>query len=570
VSASGAERRSLLVRSLPWLGLLAAAGAFLSPIRNPDLYWHLSAAEHIIREGRLPRLDWLSHTCAGCPWRDFEWLAQLLYRAVHAAAGCGGLVALRAALMLSVLVVAMRLLRLYGAGPSGRGLAALLLGAALFPFSDLRPDNFSLLFFALLLLALEARRLELLEFCGLAVLAVPAFFALWANLHLGLAFGLALAACYAGGEAADALLPWIYGKGHSGPWTRCVDYLKILALGVLGSLLNPYGWRLYSVAVDHARQMDFLQASICEWMPPDLAKYWTWPYWLILLLSVGLILAHFLKTRRTPYSVMLALGALAVFSSGHQRHLSYFCLVAVPILFWAARELNAAVMYWGAMALAAWLVFFLAAYVWPLAAASAQGACPPAARQMAAFLAAQADGVRGRRLYNSWSDGGYLGLALAPRYRIFCDGRYIFHPLFEETVAAARTAALWREFMDRRGVEVACLKRSLKSSVAEILIARGGLRFAVPRPYHVAYMPRTAWALVYWDAENLVLVRRASADSIWLQRNEYRYLGPDDGLFLAERIRLGQVPLAAARRELERHLGQSKSPDDDLFRALLR
>ena len=547
---------------LPWLGLSAAAGAFIFPIHNPDLWWHLGAARFMAQEGRLPRADFLSHTMAGAPWLDFEWLAQLLYRAVFSAAGCGGLVALRALLMLLTVGAVLRLLRLHGAGPAGRGLAALLLAAALFPFADLRPDNFSLLFFAVLNLGLEARRLERIRLDCRVALAVVGLFALWADLHLGLVFGLVLAACYAAGEAAEALLPAVYGRGPAGPWLRCGDYLKVAALGVLGSLLNPYGWRLYAVAVHHARSLDLLQGVICEWMPPDLTRRWTWPYGGLLLLSLGGMLAHFIKTRRTPYALMIAVGYFGLASSAYQRHLSYFCLVAVPALFWTLRDLQSSdkpmrVLGWGAGVLAALLAAFLACYVWPFAFPLARGACPPAARGMAAFLAAEAGGIKGRRLYNSWADGGYLGLVLHPRYRVFFDGRYIFHPLLAEVRGAARSAAAWQGLMDRYGVDVACLKLSRKGSTVEAVPGKGGARTVVGRPYYVTYMPRKDWALVYWDADNLVLVRRARADPQWLRRNEYMFLAPDDQPFLAELLRQGRVPAARLREEMARHLRPS-------------
>jgi hypothetical protein len=209
------------------------------------------------------------------------------------------------------------------------------------------------------------------------------------------------------------------------------------------------------------------------------------------------------------------------------------------------------------------LVLFLAVYVWPAAGTLARGACPPAAHDIAHSLAAEADGIKGGRLYNSWADGGYLGLVLEPRYRIFWDGRYIFHPLLPEVLASARTASGWQALLDRRGVEVACIKRSFKRSSLERVERRDGSRAVVVRPFYVTYMPRSEWALVFWDAENLVYARRSVADAGWLRRNEYVHLVPDDQSFLAEELMRGRVPLRRLGDELSRHLRQIPTTDKE-------
>jgi hypothetical protein len=209
--------QALIRRSLPALGIAAAAVCFLSPIRNPDLWWHLNAAR-LIHESGLPRTEVFSHALFGQPWLDFEWLTQLLYGAVHAVAGFPGLMALRLILLMGVVAALLRLLSLHGIGAAGRGLAALTLGCALFPFADLRPDNFSLLFFSALLLWAEGRRLGRFRLGRLVAAAIFSLFALWANLHLGLIYGLLLLGMFAAGAALDAALPWIssteIGRAH--------------------------------------------------------------------------------------------------------------------------------------------------------------------------------------------------------------------------------------------------------------------------------------------------------------------------------------------------------------------
>jgi hypothetical protein len=180
--------------------LLAAARPFLTgAIYNPDLFWHLSGARHAVVHGALPRADFLSHTLAGRPWSDFEWGAGLLYLGGLKAWGLWGLAGARAATFLAAFYFVSRVVALYGLGALAQAAAALLCAGAVWPYADVRPDNFSLAFFSWLLWRLERGRLDGTD--GPSPAACAAAFAAWANLHLGFAYGLALLAFYAAGAA---------------------------------------------------------------------------------------------------------------------------------------------------------------------------------------------------------------------------------------------------------------------------------------------------------------------------------------------------------------------------------
>ena len=48
-------------------------------VADPDLWWHLHNADHLIRHHTLPRSDMYSFTVPGYPWMNHEWLAELPY-----------------------------------------------------------------------------------------------------------------------------------------------------------------------------------------------------------------------------------------------------------------------------------------------------------------------------------------------------------------------------------------------------------------------------------------------------------------------------------------------------------
>lgn len=116
------------------------------PVLNPDLYWHLSAGKYIVQNLRLPSADFLSWTENGAPWTDFEWLAQLIYYGVHSLGGKAGFFALKLAVLAATFPVFYSILSLSGLKRAAF-FALPVWGLALTANSDLRPENFSVLFF---------------------------------------------------------------------------------------------------------------------------------------------------------------------------------------------------------------------------------------------------------------------------------------------------------------------------------------------------------------------------------------------------------------------------------------
>ena len=139
--------------------MLAALGAIALPVLNPDLYWHLSAGKYIVQNMKLPSADFLSWTENGAPWTDFEWLAQIIYYAVYQLAGKAGFFALKLVVLSATFPVFYAILSLNGLKRAAF-FALPLWGLALMANSDLRPENFSVLFFSILLWRLEAARIS--------------------------------------------------------------------------------------------------------------------------------------------------------------------------------------------------------------------------------------------------------------------------------------------------------------------------------------------------------------------------------------------------------------------------
>lgn len=512
---------------------LAALPVLLAPVGDPDLWWHLSAADWIAAHGNWPRADWLSFTRAGEPWADFEWLAQLAFRAVYGAAGLAGLWVLKAALLAVAGAVVWALLSRRGLPPPARAAAVGLWVAAMVPRADIRAELFSLAGFAWLLCLLETRwdaaarggeRWRRAAACA-------ALFALWANLHGGFAYGLLLLALYA---ARDAL-----GGGRRG-LALCA------ASGVAGALLNPYGAQVYAVLARHGREAGALTRYIMEWGPLSLGRPGHWPTWALLAAAAALLARRWRRERRAPLWELLLLGAFAVPGLRHARLAAYFATLACALM--AARAPVSARAASGALALCAAFGLWTGARAGVFRRVAHAEYLPVRA---AAYLE-RSEELRGLRLYHPWGWGGYLGYRLAPRTQVFQDGRYIFHELLLEGAEAIRAPSTWQDFLAQYGVNAALMENAPLSFPTERVYPDGS-RKAFARPYYLGTMPREAWALVYWDEKALLFVRRGALAQGRLARLEYSLARPGDEAALADALARGEIDRARWEAELARH-----------------
>lgn len=546
--------RDRLLNLLGWAGFALACTAFLMPVVNPDVYWHLSAGKWTAAHFGPPRADFLSWPLYGKEWVDFEWLPQLFYYLLFKLGGWRALQVFKALLLAGTLLSFRSLALLYGR----RAALPLLLpffAAAIMPNCDLRPENFTLLFFTLTLLFLEKRRLAAAP-GRMPYLAAAGFFALWTNLHAGYLYGLALIGLYAAGEFFTEQLPYIYGKGPFARPARSREYLGLFFAGLAASLANPYGWKIYAVIANHQQYISTLQAHIQEWTTFDLTNAYQWPYVLALPAVLGCFGWFVLRRRHADYRHFPALLFFAWASANHARHIPFFAVTGLAFtlaLPWeapspAGRKRLAA----GAAAAAALLLWFYWSLAWTqLSAAPKAG--PWGSDGLAAFLRANKAELSGLRLYNHWGWGGWLGWELGPDYRPFIDGRYLFHDKIPEVTGLKDGPDRWTALIDRYKFDLMLVKLEEPKVPVKHRLADGSER-VFWRPSYFFYLPRADWAVVYWDNICAAFVRRSAAPPAWLREHELRYLRPGDTLNLVEPALSGELPLSELRREADIYL----------------
>lgn len=314
VAAPASERDVQLLRLLRLVVLLATlTGLALTTSVDPDLWGHIRFGQDIVASLALHTTDPYSFT-SDRPWINHEWLAEVITYGAYATAGSTGLVVLKMILLTGVLICIFISLRPVSGVPTthdalvGVAIAGIWLRAL-----NVRPQLFSLLLFALLMLALQRADRGTDRGKAYVLTVVPLIFAAWANLHGGYLVGLGV------------LAVWLVVRFWQAP--RRWPALTAVGIASLGAtLVTPYGlelWRFLWETVGLERRF------ISDWRPAlDVGP--------ILLLPLLVVLATaataLWKVRGRVDPPILAILAVLVFGTARVGRIDAFLAIGVVML----------------------------------------------------------------------------------------------------------------------------------------------------------------------------------------------------------------------------------------------
>jgi len=287
---------------------------------DPDLWGHVRFGLDVLRDGALQTADPYSFT-SDRQWVNHEWAAELLSGVAFTAAGGAGLVVLKLMVIGAALLLLNRALHLDGilSGRRRDWVGALAVVTTVQQAHHIRPQIFSLLFFALLLTCLmssaDATRRRWL-------LGVPVLFAVWANFHGGWIVGGGVLVLWAMASFVAA------SPGDRGRISGLL--LAVGAASLTATLVNPYGvglWRFLWETVG------FDRADIGEWQPVYAMDPSVWIIWI--LTATLAALAFFRGRSSLQLTRVLTVSALAIGSFFVNRLLGFFAL-STAMLFGAA------------------------------------------------------------------------------------------------------------------------------------------------------------------------------------------------------------------------------------------
>lgn len=303
----------MLILILLLVFLMAARSA-----GDPDMFWHLRAGEETIKGGKPLLVDTMSYTKLGERWVNHSWLAQVFIYLFYQMGGFFGLslyVALLATATMFVLYQTME------GGIFLRAGIIVLVCAVIGPVWSPRPQMFSLLLFAGLLLWLERYQKRKTS----RMWHLPLLFILWSNLHGGYSFGFMLLGITLGGMIFDHVL-----RPHTDQtmtWREIGRLADWTAISLLAVLINPNGlhtWEIPFQTVGVA-VTDYIQ----EWESLDFHRLSSMPY-IILLFSSFVALG--LSKRKASGPEVAGLTLFGVSSLIAQRMVGIFAIFAAVVL----------------------------------------------------------------------------------------------------------------------------------------------------------------------------------------------------------------------------------------------
>ena len=482
------------------------------------------------------------------PWTDFEWLSQIIFFFFYKHGGYLALLILKATLLfLCWIPIALGIKD--AELPRPQLFAAFLFWAtASISHSDLRPELFSLFFFAALLVSLERRKTEPATLSWRWILWCCAIFSLWANLHAGFIFGGMLFALYA---ATDLF-------NHD--FTRFHEKALAAIFAVASTLINPYGIGPYRIAWAHLQERSNLSHSINEWEAFTFSPPVHWPVdcaFVALFFAAGLLAISARKRRdyQQEFPIFLLTLFLGILTLFYRRFSAYFIIafiLAGSQFLKKGEFLSIKKKSWPSMTaalLCSLYIFRFASHVDWKSPFDSRLVC----RRATAFLSQERRVISSLRVYNKWEWGGYLGWKLRPWFKIYCDGRYLFHDLLFKLSAAVPSPDTWQDFLNSQNLNAALMPNFYREiSTTRIYPDKTTRKFN--RPWYLFFMPRKDWALVYWDDKALFFVKRGSVSPSWLKQHEYRLWHPHDSAALQDALNRREVSQSRLEKEQERHL----------------
>lgn len=538
----------------PALVLLLAAVLGIRRLDNTDTWWHLAAGRWIVHHRSIPALDPLSSTVPDHRWINVQWLFDVVLYGLHQLGGPDLLVVASAlAYTGAVALLLVNLRRHVGdVATTVLGLAAVLVAQERFA---IRPEMATYLLLQVLLWLYATGR----EPTSRRLWLVPAVMCVWANCHSLFSVGVVVIACQIAGTLLGALP--VLPAGWRTPLDAGVRR-RIVASGLAGvatTAVNPFGLdgALFPVMLlsRFTRENPSFR-SIGEFQPPFSSYFVTLSItvyqvmFVASLVVVGAALAMAAigggagspragaaraQRRRTgapapapvpqttarPLVPPLDLADVAVFvgvaylSVLARRNTALFALAGAPCVAralavlasrlpeaagHAARAVERAlgVVLASGAAVAVWWVVSNGFYRWNDDMHEfGLGVFPVRAPiRAAAFVRAQ--GLPGP-WFNDLSTGGYFTWDPPIDGGVYVDGRLEVYeaPFLDAYVRQLGHPPAWQAEMDRRGVQTAVLFHWWPN--------------VQPLVRHLTSDAR--WALVYYDENVLVAVRRAGNDA---------------------------------------------------------
>lgn len=496
----------------------------LTPIGDPDMWFHLRTGQWIVENSELPgETDPFAYTSP--PLKPYQvrglrtqWLGQVVFYLIFDALGPKGLSIVRSL----ALVMPFGIFFLIALRRGGNPLALLFVaGAPMFVMAHAlsatfeRPQAFSFLLTpAAYALSMRLRRgFSLPHALGLCLMM-----AIWANLHGGYIVGVAVIGSIAIG-AACALIAGRLGYGGllGEPPGSPGKFFGTMAAAIAASMINPAGNMVHKWAVALVGRLmnpvstgGLRQGDVMTGIR-EYHSVWSlfgdptmgWLYFVVACyaLAVAALALKFISRRRIDLAEALSLGVLVFFGMAYLKGIafamiftSFIATASVPYI--AGRRRMTVLASGGVLIIAALTGSLIMEKPWMLHPSPIgywiNKDYPESALR---FLDEKA--VEGR-MYNIMSWGGYIIWRSYPDRQVFFDGREISSNVMRLYRQVFEAKPGWRETLKAYDVDILLVPVLSSGKVVYPLI------------FSMAIEGPGPWRLVFLDHNQAVFVREGA------------------------------------------------------------
>lgn len=505
-------------RFLPFILLAYALLAGLHTLTDFDLWWQMSQGRWIVQHRVIPATDVFSFTASNHGWL-YPPLSGLLFYGLFRISGLDLLCwfgALVCALTTGLLLQKRSLVCCVLVLPAIPVIAAR---------TGPRADMFSVLFFAAFLHILWRGLRQNRK----GTWALPLLMILWVNLHTGFIAGIALLLAY---SVAEVLETCFEGERRSAAWIRLRAAAPWFFATLLATLINPWGWRIYSALLEQERVMPLHSEWISEWANVPI----NWEslvaasgdsFVFFLLLAIAAVAVVLALIRREPGTVLL-LCCGSYFAVRHVRFEPLFAcitvIVAEPLISTALAlpgkrprlRASFATVVASALILLALLQSMNLVSNRKYMGKTSLGLFGTGASW---WFPSGATGFVKRerppgRIFNSYNEGGFLVWDLGEKYPDYIDGRAVpFGPeLFrrqDELMKSPPESQVWQRESEKYGLKVLIVSLARYDGLHFFPVLR---QFCASSTWRPVYMDEVSAVFLRSGPETEELIRRFAID----------------------------------------------------------
>jgi len=283
---------------------------------DPGIGWHLSTGDYIITNFSVPLLD--PFLSIARPWISDQWGSDVILSTIY---GIGGWPLLASTVgivfIIAYFILLYRALLKEHSLPIPTLIATIAAAKAAQIHYIVRPVVFS--FFMFVLFFSRTRSAFIFQQANNSLprncwITFPCLFVIWSNIHPSFLLGLAVLALWPISLILHSyLLPNENLENHT--WKQVKDSSLLTILATLGTLLNPYGYRLHTSIVFLSSNQYFMNYHV-EWLSPDFDKI-EGKILEILLLSL-VVMIYFSKQKLSRLSTFELISSVFLLHGGLQ------------------------------------------------------------------------------------------------------------------------------------------------------------------------------------------------------------------------------------------------------------